>query len=67
VSVDGLAGLIARWDAQQARYLPGREELLDRWKDEQQAGAEDYAHYRAALRSEPAPAEDVETGDSGSG
>jgi SAM-dependent methyltransferase len=136
VSVGGLAGLIARWDAQQARYLPGREErfglicdlveqiappsprildlcagpgslsarllerlplasitavdfdpahielghadhlpisapriaaisadLLDRWKDEQLAGAEDYAEYRAALRSEPALAEDVDAGD----
>lgn len=38
-------------------------DLLDRWQDEQLAGAEDYADYRAALRSEPALAEDVEAGD----
>jgi SAM-dependent methyltransferase len=38
-------------------------DLLARWKDEQLAGAEDYAEYRAALRSEPALAEDVDAGD----
>jgi SAM-dependent methyltransferase len=38
-------------------------DLLDRWQDEQLAGAEDYTEYRAALRSEPALAEDVEAGD----
>jgi SAM-dependent methyltransferase len=37
--------------------------LLDRWRDEQLAGAEDYAGYRAALRGEPALAEEVEAGD----
>ena len=38
-------------------------DLLQHWKDEQLAGAENYADYRAALRSEPALAEDVDAGD----
>jgi len=39
------------------------EDLLQRWQDEQLAGAEDYARYREALRTEPALSAQVETGD----